>query len=182
MPRLAFMAEPVDDSAHKAEEILRIRVIRAGLDAWHTMHVADDLDKWITVGRALHIGRQWALKTTGANRPIGAMYSRAMGRWCAQNQFGQMPKTTRSYALALFEHAAEVEQWRKTLPEKQQQLGGLRLLRRWRRTQRTEPKPDMEQARAAWRRFVSCVRLLPPDEAAPLWQAALAEVAAMARA
>jgi hypothetical protein len=28
---------------------------------------------------------------------------------------------------------------------------------------------------AAWRRFVSCVRSLPEHEAAPLWQAALAE-------
>jgi hypothetical protein len=38
------------------------------------------------------------------------------------------------------------------------------------------------EAAAAWRRFVSCVQALPPDEAEPLWQAALAEVAAMAHA
>jgi hypothetical protein len=25
---------------------------------------------------------------------------------------------------------------------------------------------------AAWRRFVACVEALPPDQAAPLWQAA----------
>jgi hypothetical protein len=30
MPKLAFMAEPVDDSADKAEQIITIRVIRAG--------------------------------------------------------------------------------------------------------------------------------------------------------
>jgi len=37
-------------------------------------------------------------------------------------------------------------------------------------------------AEAAWRRFVWCVRSLPAHEAEPLWQKALAEVAAMAHA
>ena len=41
-------------------------------------------------------------------------------------------------------------------------------------------KDFKRDALAAWRRFVSCVELLPPDQAAPLWQVALAEVAAMA--
>jgi hypothetical protein len=31
---------------------------------------------------------------------------------------------------------------------------------------------------AAWRRFVSCVELLPPDQAAPLWQVVSVEAAA----
>jgi hypothetical protein len=33
-------------------------------------------------------------------------------------------------------------------------------------------------AAAAWKRFIWCLRSLPAHEAAPLWQAALAEVAA----
>jgi hypothetical protein len=102
MPKLIFTAGE-DDVKEVAEQLAITRTIRAGIDAWHTMHVADDLDKWLAVGRALHIGRQWALHITKANRPAGGMYSRAMGRWCAENQFGQMPKTTRSYALAIFE-------------------------------------------------------------------------------
>jgi hypothetical protein len=40
------------------------------------------------------------------------------------------------------------------------------------------PADLKRDAKAAWRRFVSCVRSLPADQAAPLWQAALAEVAA----
>jgi hypothetical protein len=31
------------------------------------------------------------------------------------------------------------------------------------------------EAAAAWRRFISCVRLLPPDQAMPLWQIAHSE-------
>jgi hypothetical protein len=34
-------------------------------------------------------------------------------------------------------------------------------------------------AQAAWRWFVSCVEALRPDQAAPLWQAALGEIATM---
>jgi hypothetical protein len=173
----SFFTAGQDDVKEAAERILTERTIRASRDAWRNMHVADDLDRWCLVGAALNIGRQWALKVTGANRPAGGMYSRAMGKWCAENHFGQMAKTARSYALAIFEHAGEIEQWRQTLPERQQRLGGLRLLRRWRRqTQAVKPRyDDTERARAAWRRFISCVRSLPPDQAMPLWQIVLAE-------
>ena len=44
------------------------------------------------------------------------------------------------------------------------------------------PTDLKRDAVAAWRRFVSCVELLPPDQAQPLWQAALGEIAAMAHA
>jgi hypothetical protein len=37
------------------------------------------------------------------------------------------------------------------------------------------PQDLKRDAMAAWRRFVSCVRSLPADQAAPLWEIALAE-------
>jgi hypothetical protein len=59
-------------------------------------------------------------------------------------------------------------------------------VRRWRATTADGngkcPQDLKREAAAAWRRFVSCVQALPPDEAEPLWQAALAEVAVMAHA
>jgi len=42
------------------------------------------------------------------------------------------------------------------------------------------PQDLKREAAAAWRRFVSCVRALPPDQAAPLWQAVLGEATSMA--
>jgi hypothetical protein len=42
------------------------------------------------------------------------------------------------------------------------------------------PADLKREAIAAWKRFVSCAEMLPPDQAAPFWQAALAEVTAMA--
>jgi hypothetical protein len=43
------------------------------------------------------------------------------------------------------------------------------------------PQDLKRDAVAAWKRFVSCVELLPPDQARPLWQAVAAEAAAHAR-
>ena len=41
------------------------------------------------------------------------------------------------------------------------------------------PDDLKRDARAAWKRLVTCLRSLPADEATPLWQAAISEVAAM---
>ena len=40
------------------------------------------------------------------------------------------------------------------------------------------PQDLKREAAAAWRRFVSCVQALPPDQAMPLWQAVAAEIEA----
>src|SRR5262249_6158126 len=47
--------------------------------------------------------------------------------------------------------------------------------------QRQSPTDLKRDARAAWKRFVGCLRLLPAHKVAPLWQAALSEVAAICR-
>jgi hypothetical protein len=41
------------------------------------------------------------------------------------------------------------------------------------------PQDLKREAAAAWRRFVTCVSALPPDQAAPHWQAALSEAPSM---
>jgi len=54
----------------------------------------------------------------------------------------------------------------------------LRDVRRWRAATTHNgkcPQDLRRDAMAAWRRFVCCVKSLPPDQSAPLWQAALAE-------
>jgi hypothetical protein len=59
----------------------------------------------------------------------------------------------------------------------------LQKVRRWRAATAHGngkcPADLKRDAVAAWRRFVSCVRLLPPEQAAPLWQACEAAVAAV---
>jgi len=69
------------------------------------------------------------------------------------------------------------------LPEKQRRrlIHPLSNVRRWRASLNHGngkcPQDLRRDAVAAWRRFVCCMKSLPPDQAAPLWQAAQAQAA-----
>jgi len=95
-------------------------------------------------------------------------------------QASQMPKSTRS-VVALDENANPIEAWRMTLPERQRKrlIHPLSNVRRWRAATAHGngkcPADLKREAIAAWRRFVSCVRSLPTDQATILRQMALAE-------
>jgi hypothetical protein len=97
------------------------------------------------------------------------------------NSFDRMPKSVRSVAIELHENAKAIETWRATLPERQRKRLVYRLsnVRRWRASLNHGndkcPQDLKREAMAAWRRFVSCVRSLPADQAAPLLEIALAE-------
>jgi hypothetical protein len=177
------------EAREAAGRVAERRIIRTGRDAWEEIGKTASLPAWYRIGAALAIGKACALKITGANAAWGQNYSREFGLWMRANGFGSMPKATRSWAVALHENAAAIEQWRLSLPERQRKrlVNPQSVVRRWQReTQRhTNGKcsTDLQrEARAAWKRFVWCLRSLPAHEAAPLWQAALAEVAALAHA
>lgn len=57
--------------------------VSAGRDAWARLRERERAawPDWLTVGRALIIGRTEALKAAGTNRPVGTRYNRAMGDW-----------------------------------------------------------------------------------------------------
>jgi hypothetical protein len=78
-----------------------------------------------------------------------------------------------SVAIEMHENISAIERWRATLTDKQRRrlAGPLQNVRRWKRENgQCVPKPDaLAKAEAAWRRFVSCVEALPPEQAAPLW-------------
>jgi hypothetical protein len=85
--------------------------------------------------------------------------------------FERMPASTRSVAVELHENAEAIEQWRSTLPQKQRRrlVHPLSNVRRWRASTSHGdgrcPADLKRDAVAAWRRFVSCVGALPPDQA-----------------
>jgi hypothetical protein len=55
--------------------------IEAGRAAWQRIrdHGRKSWDDWLTVGRALIIGRTEAMQKARANRPIGSTYNRLIG-------------------------------------------------------------------------------------------------------
>jgi hypothetical protein len=166
LPRLVFMAGR-DDPKAVAEQISTIRTIRAGRDAWQAIGKAESFEAWRSIGAALAIGKAHALRVTGANRAAGQHYCREFGKWVREYGFDRMPKSTRSVAILLHENATAIEEWRATLPERQRR----RLIHPL-----SNCLQDLKrEAMRAWRRFVSLARLLPPDQAAPLWQCVVTE-------
>jgi hypothetical protein len=185
MPKLRFLAEPVDDNAHKVEAIIRARIIRSGRDAFEEIRKAESFEAWERIGAALAIGKAEALRTSGANAPWGQNYCRQFSAWAKEVGFGTMRASDRSYAILLHENIGSITAWRATLSDKQR--GRLTTaqsnVKRWRATtahSNGKCRDDLKrQAAAAWRRFVACMRLLPPDQAGPMLAEASADVKAI---
>jgi hypothetical protein len=111
----------LDDRAIEAETReaqSRVRVIRAGRDAWEAVAKAESFEGWLAIGAALSVGRRHALKVTQANAPMGRRYSREFNLWIKAHGFDRMPAATRSIAIELAENIEAIETWRATLPEK----------------------------------------------------------------
>jgi hypothetical protein len=84
----------LDDRAIEAETRqaqARVRVIRAGRDAWEAIAKAQSFDGLLAIGAALSIGKRHALKVTGANRAWGRAYSREVNLWIKAHGFERMP-------------------------------------------------------------------------------------------
>ncbi len=171
-----------DDKSEVAARFAEQRTIRAGVEAWQAINKAGSFDSWKAIGKALQVGRDFALRVTGANAPIGRRYSMALSAWLNQHHFGNMPNGTRSWALALNENLSAIEAWRQTLTEGERQrlVNPQSVVKRWQATAQHKTKPvDAAKAAAAWRRFVACVETLPADQAAPFWREAQAQAAAL---
>jgi hypothetical protein len=185
LPDLAI--EDIEEEAREAAaRVAERRTIRRGLDAWAAINKAESFEGWLAIGAALSIGRDFALRTTGANAPIGRRYSLAFSEWIKRHGFETMAKSVRSVAIELVENIGTIEAWRATLSEKQRRrlVHPLSNVRRWRASTAHDngrsPTDLRRDAKAAWARFCACVTALPATEAAPLWATALAEAQAAA--
>jgi hypothetical protein len=106
LPSLEFLTKgpPPDDEPERREVAARFaehRTVRAGLECWQAIGRAESFEAWVKIGKALQIGRDYALKTTGANRPMGQIYCRTFSAWIDQHGFERMPAATRSVAVEL---------------------------------------------------------------------------------
>ena len=71
------------------------------------------------------------------------------------------------------ENAAATVAWRLSEKDRRRLVHPLSNVRRWRaatRDQGAHADDRVKAAAAAWRRFVSLMEALPPDQAAPLWR------------
>jgi hypothetical protein len=135
------------------------RTIKAGREGWEQIAKSGSFPGWVAVGKALAVGRDFALR-------VG---------------FAGTQKSVRSVAIELAENVEAIEQWRSTLPERQRRrlTHPLSNVRPWRASTLHGngrcPQDLKRDAVAAWARFCACTEALPADQAAPLWRAVAAE-------
>jgi hypothetical protein len=185
LPKLVWLESAAQggDAKEAAMRFAEYRAIRAGREAWQAINRAESFDGWAAIGKALVVGRDYALKATGANAPMGRRYSLAFSDWLKRHGFAGMQKSVRSVALELHTNIEAITAWRDSLPERQRRrlVHPQSVTRRWKAAtgqyQALRSRDLKMDAQYAWRRFVSCVELLPADQAAPLWQAVSAEAA-----
>jgi hypothetical protein len=182
LPRFNIAEIDVEREAKEtAARFAEFRIIKLGLDAWEEVTRANSFESWKKIGAALLVGKKRALAITRANAPWGQRYCSEFNRWASEHGFDRMPSPTRSVAITLAEHEAEITAWRNGLPEKQRRrlINPQSVVKRWRAATQPRDKPPtgfkrtdqatlVSDAMAAWRRFVSCVEALPPDQSASL--------------
>jgi hypothetical protein len=166
------------ETKEAAQRIATNRIIRQGRDCWEQINKSNSVEKWMLIGRALCVGKAWALHAANTNKGWGSAYSRLFGEWMAKHGFGTMNKNTRSWAIALYENAAAIEQWRSGLPERERKR--LRdpqsVVRRWRQFCMAHgnghrcPTDLRRYAVTAWRRFLIYVEALPPEDRIAMWR------------
>ena len=172
LPDVDVEAEAREAAAIVAER----RTIRAGRDAWHLVGKAESFENWKLIGAALAIGKQRALCATGANDTSSRHYIKWFSRWLLENGFGVMKPQTRSWAIALYENAEAITAWRDGLPAgrgRRPPINPQSCVKGWQRSQahgNGHCSQDWKrEAIAAWKKFVSCVAMLPPADQAAMW-------------
>jgi hypothetical protein len=95
--------------------------IEAGREAWQRIreHGRKSFEDWITVARALAIGRSACLEAAGCNRPFGSAYTRAAGLWLRQAGLDGMNDQERSRSLLVLKNLPAILEWRASVDEAQ---------------------------------------------------------------
>jgi hypothetical protein len=175
-----FNLPPLDEDAETkeaAERFFKHRCIRAGAAAWRAASAdkTHSFEAYKAIGAALLIGRDHAMKAVGVDTPHGRRYSGAFRQWMQNYGFGGMPEVTRKHIVMLTENAAAIESWRAGLPQRERnRIGNAQhMVRRWQASRKNGHGKCLAYVRrdaiAGWRKFLSSVAMLPPDQAAPLW-------------
>jgi hypothetical protein len=178
LPRISLPPDDDREIEREAREAaLRVsqqKIIRAGRDALQEIKKAERYESWIAIGQALKIGRDIAMRSTGANRPAGQTYCRAFGAWLRTHHF-ILEKSLRFATLQMVDHLPEIERWRETVGDKRRQTltNPVSNLRAWRRETglARNTRDALAKAEAAWHNFTRCMSALSPEQAAPLWRA-----------
>jgi hypothetical protein len=125
-------------------------IVAEGREAWKRIGVATSFEAWLTVAKAVAIGRQHAMREAGANSPHGSKYRVAINNWLEANGFREMPYGIRKACCAMVDNLQAIEAWLASLPEKER--AGRRhpevVVRNWRRATRPAWVPKRRRCAA----------------------------------
>lgn len=96
-------------------EMTEAGVIKQAQAAWRSLKTEQSWYGWLTVGRALMIGREIAMRQATTNDPRGRGYNTAFGLWLTKNGFHDIDHGTRSDLFKVMDHEPEIAAWRSTI-------------------------------------------------------------------
>jgi hypothetical protein len=166
-----------EETRAAAERFFKHRTIRAGAEAWQAASAdkCHSFAAYVLIGNALLIGRDHAMKAVGVSIPHGRRYSLAFRQWMQGFGFGNMPDWQRKHIVMLVDNQQAIEAWREALPQRERDRlnNAQHLFRRWQASFKTDHGKPLayvkRDAITAWRKFVSCVAMLPDNEAQAMW-------------
>jgi hypothetical protein len=117
--------------------------IRSGREALDRIANCQAWADWLSIGAALLIGRNAAMREANTNQPVGRRYNEVFGDWLARLGFDRIDKSVRARLMECMDHRAEIETWRSTLAiNKRMELNHpTTVLRHWRAATQL-PKPE----------------------------------------
>jgi uncharacterized phage infection (PIP) family protein YhgE len=87
------------------------------------------------VGKALLVGREWAMHHAGTNRPEGKGYNLAFGAWLEKYKLNDIDQGDRKRLFEVMDNLVEIEGWRAGLTEGEQRKLNhpSTVLRKWKK-------------------------------------------------
>jgi hypothetical protein len=116
------------------------RVVDVGRAAWRDLRKDETWEKWLSIGRAIEVGRREIMRLLHTNRPAGAQWSRTFGSWLDETGFAEIDKGARSRLQSCLDNLPAIEQWRQNIGQSQRlQLNHPTVV--WRRFQAAQSMP-----------------------------------------
>jgi hypothetical protein len=135
------------DELHGATHVDEAQILELARAAADRLVAGATWNDWVTVGRALQIGRTEALREAHTNKPEGRGYAAAFSRWLTTAKLDKAAdKPTRARLLDLLDHLQEVEKWRAILTvNRRLELNHPRTV--WQQWQKSKIVPDPDKPR-----------------------------------
>jgi hypothetical protein len=90
-------------------------LVTAGQEA--AARVKRSASDWIAIGKAVDVGKRYAMRLAGKNQPRGKAYCTHFDKWLTDNKFDWIGKTTRSKLLQMVDKLPAVEEFLAAQPE-----------------------------------------------------------------